>query len=402
MSTEMPHFGDFPSPNHTWERQLQKGSEGTVHLFTHKPSASFFVVKHMKSKPDVIPMDVQVLRHTRNAASIVKLLGFRRNSRTMRDSILLEYCPHGDLHDHNIKHAKARTDYTEETLWRVFLQLSQALAFLHTGFGSGKYGNGWMPIIHRDIKPENVLISRINPSTGAILDIKLADFGLAAFYDPESDWMRKGAGTSCWWPPEQNLENCSATPAGDVWAIGALIHAMAHTFMPIEDPEEFARWWVEEYGWPREIEEEGMSEWFVWEAMVPRKVVSINIPIEQQTLGSSERDRRARPTPRYSSLLNHHMMRALAMDPAQRISALALSIQLEIDFDIFKAARKREAKKAAEAAADRILELKRERGAAKELEPEAVNVDSVPNSDDEVEDEVLEVKNLWLGRLRRR
>jgi len=129
----------------------------------------------------------------------------------------LEYCSGGDLHDIIVEYADRGERFPEPFIWKVFLELAEALEFLHRGFDwKEKERPG---IVHRDIKPSNIFLRRSKDSA-AYPEAVIADFGSASFkfatYEP--------AGTFQWQPPEIPRK----TPKGDVWSLGAIIHYMIH------------------------------------------------------------------------------------------------------------------------------------------------------------------------------
>jgi serine/threonine-protein kinase len=76
-------------------------------------------------------------------------------------------------------------------------------------------------IVHRDVKPANILIEE----TGAV---HLVDFGIASISEPEDGTLtapRTMIGTIRYVAPER-LAGTPATPAGDVWALGAVLYEM--------------------------------------------------------------------------------------------------------------------------------------------------------------------------------
>jgi hypothetical protein len=74
-------------------------------------------------------------------------------------------------------------------------------------------------IVHRDVKPANVLLA-----DGVEVSVRLLDFGLARF--AEADTLTAAGdvpGTLAYIAPER-LHGEPASPAGDVWSVGVLLH----------------------------------------------------------------------------------------------------------------------------------------------------------------------------------
>ncbi len=99
-----------------------------------------------------------------------------------------------------------QTEYLDqETALDWLLQLCEAMIHLH--------GQKPVPIIFRDLKPSNIMLDQYNRMV-------LIDFGIAKLFETGN----KGTmiGTEGYSPPEQYRGQ--ATPAGDIYALGATFH----------------------------------------------------------------------------------------------------------------------------------------------------------------------------------
>ena len=103
---------------------------------------------------------------------------------------------------------------------RVAQQLLSALAHAHTA-----------GVLHRDVKPSNVLISTPESDERAVL----TDFGIAQFEgDPRLTQTGMVMGSPGFTAPER-IRGGAATPASDLWSLGATIYAACEGRGPYED-----------------------------------------------------------------------------------------------------------------------------------------------------------------------
>ncbi|KAF2492746.1 kinase-like protein [Lophium mytilinum] len=314
MDPEYANSADQFCDDYEHIRSLAAEAESVVELFARRDNPKELIaakiVRRKNSISKTTPQEVLLLSRTGKCDRIVELFGHIPSFPNPRASaILLEFCQHGSLYDYaNIVHAK-RVHIPEEQIWRLFKQLAEALTFLHRD--STAEDPDWRPIVHRDIKPANILLTSIPDAPGRNINVKLADFGLSDFYDPNDCWFE--AGTAEYQPPEQTLWASYATPAGDVWAVGSSIHHLLHRKFTIEDPAVFALEWKQDYP----MEDENMRDHYFFVRAVPRRVFPINQPLPWGDYKG------------YSDSLNSVFLSALAFDPAKRPSAAQLLEYIE-------------------------------------------------------------------------
>ena len=142
---------------------------------------------------------------------------------------LLEYAPHGTLHEW----LKQRGRKPDPALARVVLrELAAALAHLHG-----------LNIVHRDLKPGNVLVRRREP-----LDLVLTDFGIASVVEGTGR-ITSTARTLKYAPPEamgtvtvdaqgRSRNVATASRRGDYWSLGMILVEVLTGCHPFDDADD--------------------------------------------------------------------------------------------------------------------------------------------------------------------
>jgi serine/threonine protein kinase len=106
---------------------------------------------------------------------------------------------------------------------RIGQQLLSALAAAHTA-----------GVLHRDVKPSNVLIATSRTGEGWDERAVLTDFGIAQFEgDPRLTQTGMVMGSPGFTAPER-IRGSDATPASDLWSLGATIYAAVEGRGPYE------------------------------------------------------------------------------------------------------------------------------------------------------------------------
>lgn len=217
-------------------RLLGEGAQATLCLATNRAGDNHVVMKFFKEgrTPDSEGY-VAMMKQFQNALldrvtigkRVVRMFDIPRPDLPL---MTMEYCNGGDLRELMARY-EAKEDWIPESfIWHVFTALTEALDFLHTGYGCTPGRQVWRPVVHRDIKPENILLTQNPDDPNGFPHVKLADFDLGTIYDPEDAIF--GGGTTWYQPPEQRHdlekgEQHGSTPAADVWAVGAVIHELA-------------------------------------------------------------------------------------------------------------------------------------------------------------------------------
>jgi len=165
---------------HTFVRTLGAGAEGVAELWANQKTGTQVVAKILISPEEIegFPDEVYYYKCAPKMSWIVRTLGFYPNITEHHSRLVLEYCSLGSLDDLKTRLAHAGMHVPEALAIHFLWQIIHVVAALQTGYGSdGRF----TPMSHGDLYYKNVLVHI--PSTVALPDIKLADFGRAKIPD---------------------------------------------------------------------------------------------------------------------------------------------------------------------------------------------------------------------------
>ena len=123
--------------------------------------------------------------------------------------VMMEFCPGGELFQYIVDRGRLSEDRAQ-----IFMkQLMESIAFIHR-----------LGICHRDLKPENLLLDQYGC-------IKVSDFGLSRFLDPEG-LSHTPCGSPCYASPECLSGRPFDGRKSDVWSCGVILYAMVTGQLP--------------------------------------------------------------------------------------------------------------------------------------------------------------------------
>lgn len=123
------------------------------------------------------------------------------------------------------EYIKARRIFAEKELKNIASQLLEILIYLHSQYP---------PVIHRDIKPSNIIL--VENGYGGIGKLYLVDFGSVQTLASKAGKTVTVVGTYGYMPPEQF--GGYATPASDLYSLGATLIALATGIHPADLPQQ--------------------------------------------------------------------------------------------------------------------------------------------------------------------
>lgn len=122
--------------------------------------------------------------------------------------IVMELVEGMTIADYILSMSEKKQKIPEEEIWDIFIQLCEALRYLHFE----------KHVVHRDIAPANILLNKQGR-------VKLADFGLAKDWGQQSGMMRSFVGTVVYTCPEI-VQNMPYTNKADIWSLGCVMYEL--------------------------------------------------------------------------------------------------------------------------------------------------------------------------------
>ncbi|OJT13026.1 CBL-interacting serine/threonine-protein kinase 9 [Trametes pubescens] len=167
--------------------------------------------------------EVEVLRHIAHPSIVSYLHSFSTPS---HHCLVLEHISGGELLD-LVDNPESFARIDEPLVRRIWGELCKAVAWMHS-----------VGLVHRDIKLENILLTtdpfaRPLPSSSLI---KLTDFGLSRFIDPEQPQLNTLCGSESYAAPELVMGRTYDGRETDAWACGVVLYALTTRRLPFDPP----------------------------------------------------------------------------------------------------------------------------------------------------------------------
>ncbi|KAG5983454.1 hypothetical protein E4U55_008108 [Claviceps digitariae] len=162
--------------------------------------------------PMAIEREVAILKLIEHP-NIMKLYDIWENRSEIY--LILEYIDQGDL----FTFINSRGRLPEELAIFFFRQMMSAISYCHS-----------FNVCHRDLKPENILIT-------TDLQIKIADFGMAALHQTATHQLATACGSPHYAAPELLKNKQYRGDRADTWSMGVILYAMLSATLPFDDPD---------------------------------------------------------------------------------------------------------------------------------------------------------------------
>ena len=191
------------------ERELGRGSFGSVILCTEKTTKNKFAIKFLEEltsadEQRAFLREVEVLVQAQHPA-VLHLYGFslKESNKNPYPFIVTEYLPNGSLED--VISGNKKFDNTKKMI--SLYGIASAMDYLHQ-----------LRIVHRDLKPANVMLNNLDEPV-------VGDFGLSKIMNQSIMRQTQAAGSPIYMAPEL-LRRADYSNKVDVYAYGVMIYEL--------------------------------------------------------------------------------------------------------------------------------------------------------------------------------
>jgi len=212
------------------DKQLGKGSFGTVYLVMHKTQRTKRNEKRIRVCKIISKQKAKKAGTSENKVreefAVLKALDHPHVLRIFEDFeddenfyLIMEPCRGGDLQDF-VKSLEPMDAFTyEQWVAKVMQHTLSALSYCHA-----------RGVIHKDLKPENVMLSTDKGTPVQDMHVVVVDFGLAEMFDNPTDRSSVISGTPPYMAPEVWKGNFSKSC--DIWSTGCMLFFMLSGRLP--------------------------------------------------------------------------------------------------------------------------------------------------------------------------
>ncbi|XP_026869468.2 serine/threonine-protein kinase SIK2 isoform X1 [Electrophorus electricus] len=198
------------------ERTLGKGNFAVVKLARHRITKTEVAIKIIdKTQLDSVNLE-KIYREVKimkllDHPHIVKLYQVMETKNMLY--LVTEYAKNGELFDYLAKHGRL----SEAEARRRFWQILSAVEYCHQH-----------SVVHRDLKAENLLLD-------GHMNIKIADFGFANFFQP-GEPLATWCGSPPYAAPEVFEGQQYEGPQLDIWSMGVVLYVLVCGALPFDGP----------------------------------------------------------------------------------------------------------------------------------------------------------------------
>jgi len=191
-------------------KELGKGAFASVSLVRRIKDSKTYAMKIVKITQMSSKEKENALNEVRLLASVshVNIIGYRESffdENTKSLIIIMEYADDGDLEGKIKRHIKNQTNFSENEIWKYFIQLTQGIKALHDN-----------KIMHRDLKSANIFMMKDGT-------IKLGDFNVSKVLKSKKHHTQTGTPYYCSpevWSDKPYDYKC------DIWSVGCVIYEL--------------------------------------------------------------------------------------------------------------------------------------------------------------------------------